>query len=116
MNIILLLSPQKQITNYYIRQIYIDTFFGKTAALLQGDAEVSNMQRLLITIVLYIVVLSIAMCGILLIYLSVEVSFEKALHFVVVLLVASIPMAIEIVSTTTLALKTSRKPKMRKEE
>ncbi len=82
----------------------IDTFFGKTAALLQGDTEVSNMQRLLIKIVLYIVVLSITMCGILLIYLSIEVSFEKALHFVVVLLVASIPMAIEIVSTTTLAL------------
>ena len=28
----------------------IDTFFGKTAALLQGDTEVSNMQRLLIKI------------------------------------------------------------------
>ena len=82
----------------------IDTFFGKTAALLQGDTEVSNMQRLLIKIVLYIVALSITMCGILLIYLSIQVSFQKALHFVVVLLVASIPMAIEIVSTTTLAL------------
>ena len=82
----------------------VDTFFGKTAALLGGSTEFSNMQTMLITIVLYLVVLSITLCGIILTYISVEVSFKEALGFAVVLLVASIPMAIEIVTTTTLAL------------
>jgi H+-transporting ATPase len=81
-----------------------NTFFGKTAALLGGGNEVSNMQRMLIRIVAYLVAVSIILCAIVLIYVSVEVDFPQALSFVVVLMVASIPMAIEIVTTTTLAL------------
>jgi H+-transporting ATPase len=82
----------------------IDTFFGKTAALLGGSAEVSNMQKLLIKIVFYLTLLSIVMCAAVLGYVTTIVPFEEALSFVVVLMVASIPMAIEIVTTTTLAL------------
>merc|ERR1719277_2925866 len=44
------------------------------------------------------------MCGIVLRYVMTIVPFVEALSFVVVLMVASIPMAIEIVCTTTLAL------------
>lgn len=62
------------------------------------------MQRMLIRIVLYLVVFVVALCAIVLAYLATQIEFAEALSFVVVLLVASIPMAIEIVTTTTLAL------------
>jgi H+-transporting ATPase len=80
------------------------TFFGKTAALLGGDNEYSNMQKMLVDIVIKLVCLSVLLCAIVLVYLSTIVPFSEALSFVVVLMVASIPMAIEIVTTTTLAL------------
>merc|ERR1712139_181525 len=47
---------------------------------------------------------SLIMCGMVLVYVTTIVSFMEALSFAVVLMVASIPMAIEIVCTTTLAL------------
>mmetsp|Transcript_29117 Transcript_29117/g.62748 ORF Transcript_29117/g.62748 Transcript_29117/m.62748 type:complete len:961 (+) Transcript_29117:166-3048(+) len=81
-----------------------ETFFGKTAALLGGDNESSNFQKLLVEIVMVLVVLSSALCLIVFIYLITKVSFTEALSFTVVLMVASIPIAIEIVTTTTLAL------------
>jgi H+-transporting ATPase len=82
----------------------IDTFFGKTAALLGGSNEISNMQKMLVSIVINLVILSTVLCSIVLGYVSTIVPFGEALSFVVVLMVASIPMAIEIVTTTTLAL------------
>ncbi|KAJ1381318.1 E1-E2 ATPase-domain-containing protein, partial [Ochromonadaceae sp. CCMP2298] len=81
-----------------------ETFFGKTAALLGGDNESSNFQKLLVEIVMVLVVISTALCLIVFIYLITKVSFTEALSFTVVLMVASIPIAIEIVTTTTLAL------------
>merc|ERR1711988_1986572 len=74
-----------------------DTFFGKTAALLASTEELSNVQYLLISIVRNLTILSIFMCAIVLFYVMTIVSFMEALAFVVVLLVASIPMAMEIV-------------------
>merc|ERR1711959_447717 len=76
-----------------------NTFFGKTAALLANTEELSNVQLLLITIVRNLTILSIVMC-----YVWTVVTFMEALSFAVVLMVASIPMAMEIVTTTTLAL------------
>jgi len=90
--------------NIFYYSTGVNTFFGKTASLLGGSAEISNMQRMLIRIVMYLVTVSIILCVIVLIYLSVQVGFREALSFVVVLMVASIPMAVEIVTTTTLAL------------
>mmetsp|Transcript_24725 Transcript_24725/g.55492 ORF Transcript_24725/g.55492 Transcript_24725/m.55492 type:complete len:915 (+) Transcript_24725:157-2901(+) len=81
-----------------------NTFFGKTAALLGGTNESSNFQKLLVEIVMVLVVLSSALCLIVFIYLLTLTSFTEALSFTVVLMVASIPIAIEIVTTTTLAL------------
>merc|ERR1712054_281962 len=81
-----------------------DTFFGKTAALLASTEELSNVQYLLIAIVRNLTILSLVMCGIVLFYVWSIVPFMEALSFVVVLMVASIPMAMEIVTTTTLAL------------
>jgi H+-transporting ATPase len=82
-----------------------DTFFGKTAALLKDSSEYSNLQKLLMSIIVVLVIISLVLCAIVLIYLLVKrVPTEEALSFVVVLLVASIPLAIEIVTTCTLAL------------
>jgi len=82
----------------------INTFFGKTAALLADTEELSNVQYLLISIVRNLTILSLVMCMIVLYYVWTIVPFMEALSFVVVLMVASIPMAMEIVTTTTLAL------------
>merc|ERR1712159_220930 len=82
----------------------VDTFFGKTAALLASTEELSNVQLLLISIVRNLTILSIIMCCVVLFYVNTIVSFMEALSFAVVLMVASIPMAMEIVTTTTLAL------------
>ncbi len=81
-----------------------DTFFGTTAALLGADGKLSNLQVILIRIVIVLVVASITLCSIVLGYVASVTTFSEALSFAVVLMVASIPMAIEIVTTTTLAL------------
>jgi H+-transporting ATPase len=83
-----------------------DTFFGKTATLLQGDTGLGNLQRLLLKIMFVLIVVSLTLCITALIYLVVarNENFTHALSFTIVLLVASIPIAIEIVCTTTLAL------------
>merc|ERR1712139_207850 len=47
---------------------------------------------------------SLVMCTIVLFYVMTIVDFMQALSFVVVLMVTAIPMAMEIVTTTTLAL------------
>jgi H+-transporting ATPase len=82
----------------------VNTFFGKTAALLASTEELSNVQYLLIAIVRNLTLLSLLLCLIVLFYVWSIVPFMEALSFVVVLMVASIPMAMEIVTTTTLAL------------
>ena len=52
-----------------------------------------------------LVCLSVTLCTIVFIYLLYQdIGVESDLSFTVVLLVASIPLAIEIVTTTTLAL------------
>merc|ERR1711975_104522 len=82
----------------------VNTFFGKTAALLASTEELSNVQILLIMIVRNLTILSLLMCTVVLFYVMTIVPFMEALSFVVVLMVAAIPMAMEIVTTTTLAL------------
>lgn len=81
-----------------------NTFFGKTAALLGNTAEISNFQQLLVSIVIVLVIVSSLLCLIVFIYLLTLTTFTEALSFTVVLMVASIPIAVEIVTTTTLAL------------
>lgn len=81
-----------------------NTFFGRTAALLQGDAEPSHLQNLLMDIMIVLVVISLILCSVVYLHLMQITSVVEALSFTVVLMVASIPLAIEIVTTTTLAL------------
>lgn len=81
------------------------TFFGKTASLLQGDDELGNLQKVLLNIVIVLVVISFLLSGIVFVYLLASgQDVEDTISFTVVLIIASIPVAIEIVCTTTLAL------------
>lgn len=82
----------------------VDTFFGKTASLLKDDGEMSNLQAILVDIMIVLVCLSTLLCTIVFVYLIQIDSLTDSLSFTVVLMVASIPLAIEIVTTTTLAL------------
>jgi len=83
-----------------------DTFFGKTAAMLGDSGEYSNMQKLLLKIMVILAGLSIVLCltAFLVLIIQRDIPVREAATFAVVLLVASIPMAIEIVTTTTLAI------------
>jgi H+-transporting ATPase len=82
-----------------------NTFFGKTASMLGDDTGASNLQKLLIKIIIVLCILAFTLCIIAFIYLLVrKVSVVDSASFAVVVIVASIPMAIEIVTTTTLAI------------
>ena len=82
------------------------TYFGKAATLLNQKERKSNLQKTVLIVVTVLTALSITLCSIALVWLLVgeEQEVRESLSFVVVLLVASIPIAIEIIMTTTLAL------------
>ena len=63
------------------------------------------MLQVLLKILLFILAWSFVLCAICLAYLLAKgVAIVKAISFVVVLLVASIPLAMEVVTTTTMAI------------
>jgi magnesium-transporting ATPase (P-type) len=69
-----------------------NTFFGKTASLLQDTHEHSHLQKILLAIMFVLVSLPVTLCLISLIYLLVEgVDLKDAISHTIVLLVASIP-------------------------
>ena len=83
------------------------TTFGKTAALLSAvEIGLGNMRKVLIKVMYGLTGLSLMLCIICFIYLMADegTSFLNAISFTVVLLVVSIPIALEIVVTATLAL------------
>jgi H+-transporting ATPase len=85
----------------------VNTVFGKTALLLQAvEADLGNIHYVLVKVMYGLTGLSMGLCIICFIFLMVyhHTSFRVAIEFTVVLLVVSIPIAIEIVVTTTLAL------------
>jgi len=82
-----------------------DTELGRAAQLLTGAKGRSSLEKILLKIIFVLLVISLTLCIIVLVYLLVRgETVRSALSFAVVLLVASIPLAIEIVCTTTLAL------------
>ena len=81
------------------------TFFGKTADLVQGVDELGHFEKVLREITYILVAVGFFICALVFIYLlSIGVDFWEVLAFNVVLLVASIPIALRVVCTTTLAL------------
>eukprot|EP00808_Paulinella_micropora_P011379 g70085.t1 len=81
-----------------------DTFFGQTAALLTGPAEVSNLQKLLRKVMGVLVLLSFLVCIVIFIVIIINEDIKSTISFVVVVLVASIPFAMDVVVTSTLAM------------
>lgn len=83
-----------------------NTFFGKTAAMIQSVDEVGHFQRVLLKITYFLLKVSVALVSICLIYLIAKgESFLEALAFGVCLLVASIPIAMQVVCTTTVRFR-----------
>ena len=84
----------------------IHTFFGKTAALIGSTHDVGNFQKVIISITRMLLVLSALLVVIAVTYLCVRMPGQvwPAISFGVVLLVASIPIAMQVVCTATMAL------------
>ena len=84
------------------------TFFGKTAMMIGSVGNsLGNVHYILIRTVVVLTVVSLLLCVILFIYIMAgrfRLDFKRALEFTVVLLVVSVPLAVEIVVTTTLAM------------
>ncbi|RNF04529.1 P-ATPase family transporter: proton [Trypanosoma conorhini] len=84
-----------------------NTFFGKTAVLLQSvESDLGNIHVILARVMVVLTSFSFVLCLICFIYLLVKFyeTFRRSLQFAVVVLVVSIPIALEIVVTTTLAV------------
>lgn len=81
------------------------TFFGKTASLIDSVDEMSHFQKILLRITIFLMGLSFILVGTCLGYLLYNgEEFLEAIAFCVVLLVASIPIAMQVVCTSTMAL------------
>lgn len=82
-----------------------ETLFGKTASRLRVPHEQSHLRKILMTVMFVLVGLSVMLCIINFIYLLANgVDVHVASSFSVVILVVGIPLAMEIVTTTTLAI------------
>lgn len=85
----------------------VQTVFGKTALLLQSvETELGNIHYVLVKVMYGLTGLALVLCIICFAYLMAHLNktVRASLEFTVVLLIVSIPIAIEIVVTTTLAL------------
>ena len=72
---------------------------------MQGVDELGHFEKVLREIMYILVALGVFICALVFIYLNmIGVDFWQTLAFNVVLLVASIPIALRVVCTTTLAL------------
>jgi H+-transporting ATPase len=74
--------------------------------MLQAADGIGHLAQILLRIMIVLVTISVLLCIAILIFLIVygKEEFATALEFVVVVLVASVPIAIEVVCTATLAL------------
>lgn len=78
------------------------TYFGKTAELVRGAKTVSHLESIIFTIIKYLVILDAALVTALLVYaLATGIPLAEIIPFVLILLVASVPVALP--ATFTLA-------------
>jgi H+-transporting ATPase len=81
------------------------TSFGKTAELVQTATTVSHLQAIIFSIVRYMVALDAVLVSALLIYsLAVRMPFAEVLPFALILLIASVPVALPATFTLATAL------------
>ena len=90
------------------------TFFGRTATLINDVEEGGHFQIVLYRITAFLMVVSIILTGIIMGYMIMNADpndhdpFLNALSICVVLLVASIPIAMQVVCTSTMAIGSRR--------
>ena len=81
------------------------TFFGRTSALVGSVNNSGNFQKVILRVTMFLLVVSSVLVVIILIVaISKGTDFLDALSICVVLLVASIPIAMQVVCTTTMAV------------
>jgi H+-transporting ATPase len=81
------------------------TYFGKTAELVRSAKTVSHLQQIVFTIVKYMVLLDAILAAALLIYaLITGIALAEMIPFVLMLLVASVPVALPATFTVATAL------------
>ncbi len=81
------------------------TYFGKTAELVQTAKTVSHLERLIFTVVTYLVAMDAVLVAALFAYaLATGLPFTDLLPFVLILLVASVPVALPATFTLATAL------------
>jgi H+-transporting ATPase len=87
-----------------------NTFFGKAAALIGSVQHTSRFQVILFRLTLTLLVLCLVIAGIIFVKLEINQpdTVVKNISTVVVILVASIPIAIEVICTSTLAVGSRR--------
>lgn len=98
-----------------------NTFYGKAAGLMKIDDATGRFQKILFRITLGLLFLSLVLCAIIFTILVVggavtspslgaasSSTFLRALSVVIVLLVASIPIAMQVVCTSTMAVGSRR--------
>lgn len=82
-----------------------NTFFGKTTKLVEKAKPISHFQKAVLQIGDYLIYMSLALAGILiLVQLSRSTSLFELAQFVLILLIASIPVAMPAVLSITMAL------------
>jgi len=82
-----------------------DTYFGKTAQLVQEGQTVSHFQRAVLRIGTYLIVLAVAMVSVIVVVSSLRGDpFFTTLQFALVLTVAAIPVAMPTVLSVTMAV------------
>lgn len=101
-----------------------NTFYGKAAELMKIEDEVGRFQKVLFQVTLVLLFLSLALCTVIFVVMLVNSSsgasgrwpqvntsssdFLRALSVVVVLMVASVPIATQVVCTSTMAVGSRR--------
>ncbi|GMH57260.1 hypothetical protein TrST_g8275 [Triparma strigata] len=86
-----------------------NTFFGKAAAMVNSVENVSRFQKILFKIAMSLLCVAVVITTtIMIVLLNEGVNILRALAICVVLLVASIPIAMQVVSTSTMAVGARR--------
>ncbi|OMJ72870.1 hypothetical protein SteCoe_28588 [Stentor coeruleus] len=81
------------------------TFFGKTSTLVASVTQRGNLQKILLKVAFSLLIISTILAVIILIVVSVRGNnFLESLSICVVLMVASIPIAMQVVCATTMAV------------
>ena len=82
-----------------------ETFFGRTAAMIDSVDEMGHFQKVILWMTFCLMCVSIVITAVVLAYLLIQgESALSAVSFAVVLLVAAIPIAMQVVTTTCMAL------------